>query len=465
MSTVAVVGGGISGLAAAYRLRRSLGDEATIVVFEADDRIGGKLHAADLGDGPLDVGAESFLVRRPEVTELASEVGLGGQVVHPTAVRATVRAGGRTLPLPARTLMGIPASPDALGDVVSADAAARIAREPDLGPVPWDGDDAALGPLLRGRLGDEVVDRVVDPLLGGVYAGRADALSIRATVPPLAAALDAGATSLIDAAARALPPSGPADPVFGALLGGLPVLIDRLAELSRAEIRFRCPVRGLRRTEGKWLLDLGASSFNADAVVLAVPAPAASELLHLVAPGAASAFGAVPLASMCVVALALPADTALPVSSGVLIAAGERRADGQAFTVKAFTHSSRKWAHLGSEGRPVLVRGSAGRFGEDDVLERSDEDLISAVCADLADLSGTRIAPRHAIVERWRDALPQYGVGHLKLVAAIRRDVNRLPGLAVCGAFGGGVGIAACIQGATTAAAGVAASVSEGAIA
>ncbi|CCH29183.1 protoporphyrinogen oxidase [Actinosynnema sp. NPDC047251] len=462
---VAVVGGGISGLVAAHRLRCLLGGRARVTVLEQTSRLGGKLRTGEVGGLAYDVGAEAFLHRRPEAAELVAEVGLAGRLVHPTGVPATIRAGGRVRPVPAHTMLGVPASVEAVRQVLSADGLRRVAGEPALPPIELAGADVAVGPLLRERFGPEVGDRLVGPLLGGVYAGRPDALGLRATMPQLATALDSGVGSLLAAAATTMPappqPHGRKPPVFGTLAGGLSVLVARLAELSGAEVRLGQPVRGLARREQGWRLEIGSASapahLDVDGVVLAVPAPAARKLLAEAVPGASKGFAEVEVASMAVVALALPPGTELPERSGVLLAEGERYADGTPFTAKAFTFSSRKWAHLA--GGPVLVRGSVGRHGEVEALQRDDEDLVAAVRADLAELTGVTAAPLDVVVTRWGGGLPQYGVGHLDVVRGIEDAVAEAPGLAVAGATLHGVGVPACIATGDAAAARVAAHV------
>lgn len=463
---VAVVGGGISGLTAAYRLRKELGDAATITVCEATQALGGKLRTAELAGRPFDVGAEAFLARRPEGLELARELGLGAELVHPAPFGATIRAGGSTLPLPRRTFMGVPAEAGAVRDVLSPDGNARAEREPALaGPVLKPGDDVSLGGLLRERFGDELVERLVDPLLGGVYAGGADGLGLRATMPALAAAVDDGATSLTEAAASLVPAStatAGAAPVFATLTGGLGDLVDRLLKHADAEVRLGLPVRELAHEPGGgWRLTFGAAApghapddaeLRADAVVLAVPAPAASRLLAGAAPEAAAALSEVELASMAVVGLALPPGTELPRTSGVLIAEGERHADGARFTAKAFTFSARKWAHHAADGAPVVLRGSVGRFGDAASLRPHDDVLVRLVRADLAELTGITAEPVDTVVTRWGGGLPQYGPGHVERIARAERAVSGVPGLELAGAALHGVGIPACVATATAAA-------------
>lgn len=451
---VAVVGGGVSGLTAAYRLRVRLGDTATITVLEADGGLGGKLRTAGVAGTRFDVGAEAFLARRPEALELIGEIGLAAEVVHPTPARSRVCAGGRRVPLPGGTVMGVPGSVEAVAGVLSGRGREKVAAEPGLPPISFGDNDVALGGLLRARFGDELVDRLVDPLLGGVYAGGADGLGLRATLPALASAIDGGAGSLTAAAASLLPApdrGSPAAPVFGTLTGGLGTLVDRLAELAKPDLRLDTRVVALRRRERGWALETGhGETLDADAVVLAVPAPAARRLLDGVVPQAAEALSGVELASMAVVALALPPGTELPDASGVLIGAGERHRDGTPFAAKAFTFSSRKWAHLA--GGPVFVRGSVGRFREPGALRADDAELVRLVRADLAELTGIGVEPVDVVVTRWGGGLPQYGVGHLELVERAERAVSGVPGLAIAGAALHGVGVPACIATASAAA-------------
>ncbi|MPY77497.1 MAG: protoporphyrinogen oxidase [Actinophytocola sp.] len=449
---VALVGGGVSGLTAAYRLRQALGDDAELTVFDAADRPGGKLRTESLAGTDVDVGAEAFLVRRPEAVALAEELGLGDRVVHPTSMRPLVRAGGRTTALPTGTLMGIPASAEQVAGVLSEDGVAAVVAEPSLPAPTLPGHDVALGVLLRERFGDELVDRLVNPLLAGVYGGGADSLGLRAVLPALAERIDAGARSLTEAIAALLPPTSDA-PVFGTLPGGLGVLVDALVDAARAEVVTGAMVRELRRSGTGWTLtvttDAGTKTEDCDAVLLAVPAPAVRKLLAT--PGtAATDLADVELASMAVVTLALPRGTALPEASGILVGVGETWDDGTPFTAKAFTFSSRKWAHL-DDGQ-ALLRGSVGRFGEQDALRATDDELIRRVRADLAELTGVTAEPVAATVRRWGGGLPQYGVGHPERVGRIERDVAALGRIALAGATWHGVGIPACVATASAAA-------------
>lgn len=462
MTRVAVVGGGVSGLACAHRLRTLLGPSAEIVVLEQRDRLGGVLRTVDLAGAPFDVGAEAFLARRPEVPALLAEIGLAGALTHPTAATATIRAGGRTVALPRGTLMGVPGRDADLGGVLSDAGRAAVAAEPST-PLAWEpGTDIALGTLLRRRFGPEVVDRIADPLLGGVYAGRVDRLGLRATVPALAAALDAGAGSLTEAASTGMAASGQrsgtlaAGPVFGAVRGGYREMTAALVAASAARVRTGVTVRELHRRPDGWRLVLGPvprpEALDVDAVVLAVPAPAARRLLEPIVPAAAAAAGRIELASSAVVALAYrAADVAgLPGTSGCLVAADEP------LSVKGVTHASTKWAHLGADGL-VRIRASIGRFGEEASLQVDDAELVDRVRADLAVLDGVDAVPVASFVQRWGGGLPQYGVGHGAVVDALESAVAAVGGLEVAGSMLHGVGVPACVATARSAAERVAA--------
>jgi oxygen-dependent protoporphyrinogen oxidase len=457
MPKVAIVGGGVAGLAAAHRLRALLGEHVEITVIESANQLGGKLRTTELAGARVDVGAEAFVTRNPTATKLAEELGL--RLVHPVLSAATVHAAGRTVSLPRRTFLGLPASEDEVRPVLSADGVAKVARERDLPPLELETDpeapDVSVGKVIAERFGRELVDRLVEPLLGGVYAGRADLLGLRATMPALAGVN----SSLTDAVGRVLgpPPTGPRPPVFGAIDGGMSVLVDELAKQSKATIRLGLPVRGLKKIENGWRLELGSAAspefLTADAVILAVPAPSARKLLEDEVPDASAAYARIDVASMAVISLALPPDALLPESTGVLVAVGERHADGTPFTAKAFTFTGRKWGQAAEE--PVQLRASVGRHGEAGTLQRDDDDLVAAVLSDLRELTGVDATPVERIVSRWGGGLPQYGVEHTAAVAALTGAVNKMPGLAVAGATLHGVGIPATVDTGHTAAAAI----------
>ncbi|GAB2649917.1 protoporphyrinogen oxidase [Prescottella soli] len=439
--SVAVVGGGVTGLVAAYRLRQQFGADAEITVVEAASRFGGKLRTVSLGNGPVDVGAEAFIARRPEVAELIVELGLEDQLVHPAGRQPLIWSQGSLHPLPTRTLMGVPSTAQSVAGLVDADTLARITAEPSV-PLDWDpSEDLDVATLVGSRFGEQVVRRSVDPLLGGVYSGLSDSIGVRAALPTLAAALDAGATSLTSAVTAALPTPSPG-PVFGTLRDGYGVLLDALRDAARPHTILEAPATGLRRDgDGWWLDPVG----HVDGVVVAAPAPEMVRLVADAAPRLAAAARGIELASSAVVALALPRDAGVPENSGILVATGE------SLGAKAFTLSSRKWPHL-AEREVALVRASYGRFGDAAVVDAPDAELIAMARADLETVTGVSAEPADVFVQRWRGGLPQYAPGHLDRVAAIEGAVAEADGLEVAGAYLHGVGVPACVASATTAA-------------
>jgi oxygen-dependent protoporphyrinogen oxidase len=462
---VVIVGGGIAGLAAAFFLRDA---PVSVTVLEGSPRLGGKLAVSEVAGIAVDEGAEALLARRPEGIGLIRAAGLASRLVAPGTTSAAIWSRGQIFPLPRRQVMGVPADLDDLArcGLLSADGMARAREDPRLPATPRDGD-VAVASYVGARFGQELVDRLVDPLLGGVYAGRSEDLSFEATLPGLADESRRHA-SLTEAAGALMPPR-PAAPaggaaaagaavatVFTTLAGGLGTLPAAVAAESGAEVRTGAMVRELARTPGGWRLTVGSAHapalLDADAVVLAVPAQPAGRLLAGLpgAAGARAALAGIAYASMAIVTLAYPASRfPRPVEgSGYLVPA----VDGH--PVKAVTFSSVKWPHLRSAGpEMVVVRCSLGRIGEEGLLHRDDADLAALAAADLAAATGVRGQPAGTRVTRWGGALPQYSVGHLDRVSRIRAAVGREPGLAVCGAAYEGIGIPACIATAESAAA------------
>lgn len=440
---VVVVGGGISGLAAAHRLSTEL-PHANVLVLESSARLGGSLLTAEVGGVEVDVGAEAMLNRRPEAVGLAREVGLDREIVHPVTIAANLWSRGALVPMP-RTLMGVPVDLRAVEGVLSARGLARAALDPVLPATALGDHDVSVGHLVEERLGKEVVDRLVEPLLGGVYAGHAREISARAAVPRLVALLEQD-RSLTRAASAALREASDEDPIFAGIRGGVARLPAAVAHASQATLRTGATVRDLsRRPGGGWNLVVGSTRdpevVQADAVILATPAGPTARLLSDTAPGAALDLARLEYASMAIVTLAFPArDYPDVAGSGFLVPPVDGR------TVKAATFSFAKWDWVRVAGGDLVVmRCSIGRHREERTLQVDDGELVRMAIGDLADAVGLSAPPVDQHVQRWGGALPQYAVGHLDRVAAVRRELARVPGLAVCGSAYDGLGIPACI--------------------
>jgi oxygen-dependent protoporphyrinogen oxidase len=451
---VAVIGAGISGLAAAWRLATGP-TPPRVVVLEASDLVGGKLRTGAVGPLEIDLGAESVLARRPEAVDLIRACGLADRLTHPVTTRANVVRDGVLHPLPAGTVMGVPGDPAALRGLLTDAEVARVAAEADLPSIPLDHDVDVAG-WVAGRMGPAVVDRLVEPLLGGVYAGHARSLSLQATVPALWQFARAGGSLLAAVRGATRRTDGaPVPPVFAGVIGGLGLLpatlATRLAELG-VQMHTRTTVNGLERTATGWRLLIGPvpdrRQLEVDAVLLAVPATPAARLLAAPSPTAAAELAGIDAASVAVVAAVVERQALAGLAgSGVLVPPAEHRA------VKAMTFSSAKWGWVDQlDPALAVVRLSLGRHREEAVLQRDDADLIALAIADSQVLLGRGLSPVAARVMRWGGSLPQPTVGHVDRIARLRAAVAELPGLAVCGAALDGVGVPACIAAAFAAA-------------
>ncbi|MFJ8691532.1 protoporphyrinogen oxidase [Streptomyces roseolilacinus] len=439
---VVVIGGGIAGLAAAHRVLRA---GRSVILLEAAGRVGGKLHAGEIAGAPVDLGAESILARRPEGVELARAVGLGDRLRPPATTTASVWTRDALRPMPKGHVMGVPGDPGALAGLLSGEGLRAVGRDRELPPAEL-GDDVAIGAYVAERMGREIVDRLVEPLLGGVYAGDSYRISMRAAVPKLFEAARRH-TTLTDAvrAVQAAAAQAPAGPAFAGIAGGigrLPLAVAEAITAAGGEIRTNTPVRGLGRRPDGWEVRTDREALHAAAVILATPARPAAELLAAESPAAAAELASVEYASMALVTLAFRrADVAsVPAGSGFLVPPVDGR------TIKASTFSSRKWGWVDEgAGDLFVLRTSIGRYGEEEYLGRDDADLVAVSLRDLGDAVGIAAKPVATEVTRWIGGLPQYPVGHPARVARIRRAVAALPGLRVCGAAYDGVGVPAVV--------------------
>ena len=436
---VAVIGAGIAGLAAAFRLLE-LGSAVT--VLESAERVGGRIGATTIDGVRVPTAADNFLVRSPQVADLARTLGLGDQLVAPAAGEARIARDGGLAPLPP-TLLGIPIDFDALGrsGLISPDGLAR-AREDLTRPDDRPEQDESVGSLVRRRLGDEVLEYLVDPLLGGINAGDSDRLSVEAGVPQVATARSLD-PSIVEGArqlkARSLDPDAP---VFQTVRGGIERLVDELAahivDHPHGDLRLGADAGPVVAGADGWEV----SGNDADRVVVATPTSVAADIVRAAAPRSAALLDRIEYSSVALVLLVIPPGS-IPVPrrvSGVLVP----RLEGHHITAVSF--ASHKWPDLTIGGCDVL-RVSVGRRTDDRWRNLDDDALVAVVLDDLHTVLGVTLEPRQAVVTRWMHSLPQYDVGHAERIDEIESQLaDEAPGICLAGAGLRGLGLPACVQ-------------------
>jgi protoporphyrinogen/coproporphyrinogen III oxidase len=440
VSRIAVIGGGITGLTAAFRLQQQ-GHAPT--VFESDHRVGGKIRTSHVGGIVVEEGADAFLPRTEGPLALAKDVGIE-TFDKPNVFGAYIWRDGSLHKLPPGSPFGIPRVPkDARNaGLLSWRGALRAERE-KYRRAPLTGPDISIGAFVRDRFGDEVLINIVDPLLAGVRGGNADEMSLAASAKEIDA-LARKYPSIL----RALRATEPETPAFVAPRGGLETLTEAIAR-QLDDVRTSTPVRRVSVGPGlRVASDEDDEAF--DAVVIAVAPAVAADILSGSVATAAEALRRIRFASLAVVTLVYPPGsyTAPTDGSGFLVPSDS------GLSISACTWYTEKWSGLTIDGRQV-VRCVVGRAGTDPNLQRSDDELVALVHRDLQKTMGISAAPLSNRVTRWRDAIPQYGVGHLDLIRSIEAQLVDAGPVVLAGAGYRGSGIPDCIAQAEAAASGI----------
>jgi protoporphyrinogen/coproporphyrinogen III oxidase len=480
---IAVVGAGITGLVCAYRLTQ-LCPGAELTVFEATDRTGGKIRTSPMAGIPVDEAADAFLARVPYAVDLCRELGLADQLVTPAERRAFVYRHAQLNRFPEGLVLGVPTDLDALAasGLISDHGMARAAEDltmpRDVPGAPGPGEDESVGDLVRRRIGDEIFDALVGPLLSGVNAGDADELSVEAGAPQFAAAvrdqpsLIAGLRRLQAAAGAAAAGAGDPDaPIFYGLRNGSGSLIDALvAHLPQGTVRTGSPVRSLRSVPDGFRLVIATHGTGAeevvlaDIVVLATPTYLSAPLVEPDRPGLAASLASLEWSSVVLATFVVrrsaidhPLD-----GSGFLVS------DGEGLLMTACSFGSTKWAHWqppgdgrgrdgeGGDDGLVVLRVSAGRHHDQRAWSLDDAALTRALHDELATTIGLHGEASAVRISRWDRALPQYRPGHLDRARAWKAEAEQIPGLFLAGAGYLGLGVPACIADATQTASAVA---------
>lgn len=449
MPQVAVVGGGITGLVAAFRLSQEAGLDVTLL--EARNGVGGKINTVSLDGVRVELGPDSFLPRDERPLRLCTDIGISGELVEPQDFGGWLFRQGQLTRLPSGTVLGFPASLRALAraSVLTPRGRLRAAAEV-LNKRPLSGPDVSVGSFVRTRLGTEVLERLVDPLLAGTRAGEVNEMSLAAAIPPVDAAARSH-RSLILGLRRNRAPQG-ARPRFFAPRGGMHRLVEALEDaMPGVEMRRGVAVDSVLVSGARFALETSQGSVHADAVVVTAPSYAAAGMVQPVSRGAAEELAAIKHSRSAVVNLVFPqAGVRVPEGgSGVLVPSTE------AMTISGCTWFSNKWPNLAAEDGRVTIRCFVGRGHDDPALKLEDRDLVGIVVEELRSMMTVTAEPSSTKVTRWDAGLPRYTVGHLERVARIERHLSAMPKLQIAGASLRGSGIPDCIAQAERASAAV----------
>jgi oxygen-dependent protoporphyrinogen oxidase len=458
---VVVVGGGVTGLTTGYRIAADH-PGIDVTVLEAAVRPGGYLQTGSLNDPALsglaiDTSADAFLARVPWARDLCVEMGLGDKLVSPSVRQASLWLNGALWPIPSPNVLGIPLDPNSVPPgLLSPEDQVRLSGN-GVADRPLDPNaDASVGAVVRACVGDRVFESFVDPLLGGINAGRADDLSC-ATMAPQLLAPARSTDGLLAGLRQTLAATDPTAPVFQTPVGGMEQLVQALAAALGDRLQTNRPVTGLTRSHRSnnlpcWLVHTPTGVERADVVILTVPAHVGAPLVQPHCRKASDLMASWRHASVVLTTMAYNrSDLEVATDqSGFLVG----RAEGLLITACSFTSS--KWAHLYHPDR-TLLRVSCGRIDDERAINLSDKRLVTQIRADLAATIGVEAPPTTIRVGRFPDSLMQFPVGHADQIT----DLDNLlaveaPGLLATGTFRSGVGIPACVRSGTEAAAVVA---------
>jgi len=451
MTRIAIVGGGISGLSAAYALeeQRRLGVDVNYVLFESSSRLGGVLRTEYIDGCVVEAGPDSFITEKPWATDLCRALGLGDQLIGSNdADRKTyILTKGRLVEMPDGLMFMVPTKilPTGMSPLFSWKTKLRMAQELFHPPRAVDHDESVAAFVER-HYGSEMVDRLADPLLSGVYGGEAASLSVRAVLPRFAEMErthgSLGRAMLAARKKMSAGPRKPAPPLFTSLKNGMQHLAETVvSRLTPSSLLTNAPVQAIQREAGSWVVSAGLQSDQFDSVIIALPAPAAADVLRMVSPELSAELAAIQYSSSITVGLGFDREVrqSLPPGFGFLVP----RSEGKKLLAATFVHN--KFPHRAPDDRALLRCFFAGRNAED-VWPLADHQIIAIVRNELQQIVGLRAEPLFARVYKWKSAMAQYGVGHLERLARMERLRQQLPRLALAGNAYSGIGVPDCVR-------------------
>lgn len=460
MTRIAIVGGGISGLSAAFALeqhRRTTGASVEYVLYESSSRFGGVVRTDRIDGCIVEAGPDSYITEKPWATDLCRALGLGDQLIGSNdAQRKTyIVVHGRLVPMPDGLMFMVPTKilPTGMSSLFSWQTKLRMAQElfhPPRAAI----HDESVADFIGRHYGPEMVDRLADPLLAGVYGGEAANLSVRAVLPRFVemertyGSLGKGmldARKKIRSDARSGP--GGSASIFTSLKDGMQSLVETIiSRLTASSLRTNAPVMAIRQEAGGWVVSAGMQSDGFDGVIVALPAPAAAHVLGMIAAEPSAELAAIPYTSSITVALGYGREVrqSLPPGFGFLVP----RSENKRLLAATFVHN--KFPHRAPEDR-ALLRCFFGGVNVEKVWELSDDQIVAVVREELQEILGPHVLglrrdPRFARIYRWKGAMPQYNVGHLERLERIERQRQQLPGLVFAGNGYSGIGVPDCVR-------------------
>jgi protoporphyrinogen/coproporphyrinogen III oxidase len=449
MKRVAIVGGGISGLAAAFALeeRRQGGESVDYVVYEAGSRFGGVLVTEQVDGCLVEAGPDSFLTEKPWAADLCRRIGLEDQIIgsNDRDRRTYILVKGRLVPIPDGLMFMVPTRlvPALMSPLFSSATKLRMAREWRYSPRQSNADESVAA-LVERHYGAEMVDRLADPLLSGVYGGEASQLSVRAVMPRFAE-MESKFGSLgrgMLATRKHIKPSDGQPPIFSSFRNGMQQMVEGvLAKLPAERLRANTAVQAIQPQDRGWVVSAGYASDHFNAVIVATPASVAAVLLEIASADLASELRAIPYSSSVTVVLGFDKAVrdALPAGFGFLVPRGE----GKRMLATTFVHS--KFPHRAAEDR-ALLRCFLGGTRDEDVLQLPDDEVLLIVREELAQILELVAEPQFTRIYRWKGAMAQYNVGHLERMERIEKLRKHLPGIALAGNGYRGIGVPDCIR-------------------
>lgn len=456
MTRIAIIGGGISGLSAAYTLeeQRRSGANISYTLFESSAQLGGVLRTEHIDGCVVEAGPDSFVTEKPWAADLARTLGMGDQLIGSNdADRKTyILTRGRLVEMPDGLMFMVPTKilPTGLSPLFSWKTKLRMTQELFHPPRAVDHDESVADFVTR-HYGSEMVDRLADPLLSGVYGGEAANLSVRAVLPRFAEMErthgSLGRAMLAARKKMASGPRKPAPPLFTSLKDGMQSLAEKVvARLTPAALRINAVVDAVQPQDGGWFVSAGMQSDHFDAAIVALPARAAAQVLRIASPELSSELASVDYSSSVTVGLGYGPEVrqSLPPGFGFLVP----RSEGKRLLAATFVHN--KFPHRAPEDRALLRCFFAGGNAES-VWALSDDEIIGIVRTELEQIIGSRVIsahtePKFAQVYKWKSAMAQYGVGHLDRLERIENLRRRLPGLALAGNAYRGIGVPDCVR-------------------